>query len=170
MKEVEQKVKSYFAAPQRATTEALVAEIAYVNSFPVMSGLLHSIGGLLAILNEHRQLVALNDPLLNSLGIADPQAALGLRPGEALSCVHAETGPAGCGTSKLCSSCGAAIAIVTSIKEDTQAERVCALRAVRDDEEVDIFLNVKSCPLRIEGFPKGTRPGSEPMGRSSCGC
>jgi len=151
MGKIKKQVKTHFASPQRAEVKELAAEIAYVNSYPVMTGLLDSIGGLLAILNEHRQLIALNDPLLKALGVIDPQKALGLRPGEALHCVYAEEGPGGCGTSKLCSSCGAAIAIVASLKDDAQVERICALQAVRDGKQVDIVLNVKSCPLRIEG-------------------
>lgn len=151
MKKAEQKGETYFASPQRATDEQLAAEIAHVNSYPVMTGLLDSIGGLLAILNEHRQLIALNDPLLNALGVENPQDALGLRPGEALHCVYADVGPAGCGTSKLCSSCGAAIAIVTSLAENVQAERLCALKATRESEQVDVALNVKACPLWVEG-------------------
>lgn len=60
-----------------------------------MSGLLHSIGGG-AILNENRQVLAVNDLFVKKLGVDDPGETLGLRPGEAMQCVHAKGDPAGC--------------------------------------------------------------------------
>lgn len=60
---------TYFAPAERADEKELVAEIETVNKNPVMSGLLHSISGLLAILDEHRQIVALNDSFLKSLAL-----------------------------------------------------------------------------------------------------
>lgn len=52
---------TYFAPAKRADKEELLAEIEIANNNSVMSGLLHSIGGLLAILNQHRQIISIND-------------------------------------------------------------------------------------------------------------
>ncbi len=65
------------------------------------------------------------------LGIDDLAKALGLRPGEALQCIHADDEPSGCGTTKFCSTCGAAIAIVSSLKHNKSVERICALSSNR---------------------------------------
>ncbi len=111
-----------------------------------MSGLLHSVSGLLAVLNEHRQIIALNDSFLRSLGIENPEDALGLRHGQAMQCAHAEEEPAGCGTTKFCSTCGAAIAIVSSMKGEVVIERLCAISARRNGKLVDIALVVRSQP------------------------
>lgn len=54
----------YFAPPKRVSVEELANEIEIMSSNPVMSGLLHSISGLLAVFYEHRQIVALNASLL----------------------------------------------------------------------------------------------------------
>ncbi|MCP4369989.1 MAG: sensor histidine kinase, partial [Deltaproteobacteria bacterium] len=104
--------------------------------------------GLLAVLNEHRQIVALNDSFLQMLGIDDPSKALGLRQG--FRCVHAHDEPAGCGTTKYCSTCGAAIAIVSSLGQDESVEKICTLTANRGGEDVDIALLVKSHPIEID--------------------
>lgn len=141
---------SYFAPALKASEEKLSSEIDIINTNSVVSGLLHSIGGLLAILNENRQIVALNDMFLKKLGIDDPGTTLGLRPGEALQCVHAESEPAGCGTTKYCSTCGAAIAIVSSLEQNAQSEKTCVMKAKRGDKEVDIALLVKAQPIHIE--------------------
>jgi hypothetical protein len=142
---------THFAPVERATEDELIAEIRFVSHNPLVSGLLHSISGLLAVLNEHRQIVALNDSFLQMLGIDNSAEALGLRPGEALQCIHAQETPAGCGTTKYCSTCGAAIAIVTSLGQDKPAERICALSANRAGKKVDIALLVKSHPIEIDG-------------------
>ncbi len=142
---------TYFAPAERADEKELVAEIEFVSKNPIMSGLLHSISGLLAVLDEHRQIIAINDSFLKMLGIKDPSEVLGLRPGEALRCIHAHEEPAGCGTSKFCSTCGAAIAIVSSLNQDKPAERICALTANRNDHTIDIALLVRSHPIKIDG-------------------
>lgn len=142
---------TYFASPEKADNEELLTEIEAVRKSPVISGLLHSVGGLLAILNAHRQVVAINDSFIEMLGIDDAEEALGLRPGEALQCVHAKGEPAGCGTTEYCSSCGAAIAIVSSMERDVPFERLCALSSNRGGNSVDIALLVRAQQITIEG-------------------
>ena len=144
-------METYFAPAERASEKEVAAEIEIIKNNPVMSGLLHSISGLLAILDEHRQIVAINDSFLKMLGINDPSEALGLRPGEALQCIHAHEEPAGCGTTQFCSTCGAAIAIVSSLGQDQPVERICALTADRGGSTVDIALLVRSHPIKIDG-------------------
>ena len=142
---------TYFAPAERANEKELITEIELVNKHPVMSGLLHLVRGVLAILDKHRQIIAINDSFLRMLGINDPSETLGLRPGEALQCIHAHEEPAGCGTTKFCSTCGAAIAIVSSLGQDKPVERTCALTANRGGQAVDIALLVRSHPIKIDG-------------------
>lgn len=143
-------MQTYFAPVERTNDCDLAAEVEMVSNNPVISGLLHSISGLLAVLDDHRQVVALNDSFLQMLGIEDVSESLGLRPGEVLQCIHAHAEPAGCGTTRYCSTCGAAIAIVTSLDQDKPAERICALSARRGDRDLDIALLVRSHPIMIE--------------------
>ncbi|NOZ67963.1 MAG: PAS domain-containing protein [Deferribacteres bacterium] len=142
---------SYFAPAERTEDEDLVKEIEIVNKNAVMSGLLHSISGLIVILDEHRQIIAMNDSFLRMIGFNDPSGVLGLRIGEVLQCIHADDEPAGCGTTKFCSTCGAAIATVAALGHDKPAERICALTAVRGGRHVDIALLVRAHPLDISG-------------------
>ncbi len=144
------KLDTYFALPQRTNDAKLASEIEIVSQSPVISGLLRSVSGLLAILDENRQIIAINDSFLKLLGIDDPEETLGLRPGEALQCVHANDEPAGCGTTKYCSTCGAAIAIVSSLGQSIPYERVCALSANRGGRPVDMAFLVRSQPIEIE--------------------
>ncbi len=143
-------MQTYFATPERTAEQALGLEVEFVSKSPVMAGLLNSVGGLLTILDEHLQIVALNHSFLNMLGVDDPCSALGLRLGEALQCVHAHEEPAGCGTTKYCSSCGAAIAMVSGLEHDAPVERICALKACRGGKTVDIALLVRAHAICIE--------------------
>jgi signal transduction histidine kinase len=143
---------TYFAPASRTDTATLTEEIAIAGKNPVITGLLHSVNGLLAIVDERRQVVALNDSLLAVLGFDDPESVLGLRPGEALACVHAEDEPAGCGTTRYCTTCGAAIAMVTSFDHDAPCERLCTLTAQRNGVTTDMALMVKAQPIDIDKY------------------
>ena len=143
-------METYFASPERADSNLLASEIDIISSSPVMSGLLTSVNGLLAIVNEHRQVVALNDSFLKMLGIDDPSESLGLRPGEILNCIHCNDEPSGCGTTRYCSTCGAAIAMVSSIESGNPSEEICALSARMNNTDVEMVLKVKSQCIDIE--------------------
>jgi nitrogen-specific signal transduction histidine kinase len=141
---------AYSPPTKRANEKDLAKEIELVSKSPILDGLLHSVSGLLGVLNEDRQLVALNDSFMEMLGIHDPGEAFGLRPGEAVQCIHSHNGPDGCGTTELCSTCGAAIAIAISINDDKPNESICALRVNRGDTTADIVLLVKCRPIKID--------------------
>ncbi len=143
----EEQVKTFFAPPERASDDELQAEIAFVSHNPILDGLLHSVSGLLAVLNEHRQILAVNDSLLEMLGIDDAKTALGLRPGEALKCIHACEMPGGCGTSEYCSTCGAAISIVSSLAKNQPVEKECTITAEKNGKKQDLFFRVRCVPL-----------------------
>lgn len=141
---------TYFASETRTAPKDLSAEISQINKSPVMEGLLQASAGLLAILDENRQVVATNDSFLKTVGVTDPSKILGLRPGEVLHCSHADEGDGGCGTSKYCPSCGAAIAIVSSQKENRPIERICSVKAVIDGKPQDLVFQVKSHPVQVK--------------------
>lgn len=141
---------TYFATAERTAEKDLNLEIEIISNSEVMTGLLQTVSGLLAILDENRQIVALNESLLEMLGIEDPHEALGMRPGEVLKCIHSDTEPGGCGTSRMCATCGAAISIVTSLKHDKPVERICALSVKRSGKKSEMSLLVHSHTIRID--------------------
>ncbi|MBM9512936.1 sensor histidine kinase [Desulfogranum marinum] len=144
-------IETYFAEAKRNDELTLQKRIRQVNDDPVVSGLLHVVSGLLAILDDKRQIISLNDSFCAMLGIQSPVETLGLRPGEALHCIHAHEGPAGCGTTKFCSTCGAAIAIVASLTSNETVERLCAMAVDKNGHTTDIALKVRSQPIEIDG-------------------
>jgi len=147
------KLTTYFAPAERASAEAVRQAAEAVASNPVMDAALRSFSGVLMVLNAERQILALNDEFLRFLGCPDPQAAIGLRPGEALHCVHANDNPeGGCGTALACRSCGAVVAIVGSMDADAPREAECLLTArMPDGREVPFEFLVRSSPIHLDG-------------------
>lgn len=73
---------THFASAERTDEKELVAEIATISNNPVMSGLLSSVSGLLAVLDDRRQIIAINDSFLKMLGIDNPSELLGFDRGK----------------------------------------------------------------------------------------
>lgn len=142
---------THYAPAHRAGPDAVERDVAALMGHPVLTTLLGTVGGLLAVLNEHRQILALNEAYLAYLGIKDPAALLGLRPGEAAHCIHAREMPGGCGTAQACATCGAAIAMVTSLGTEAAAEGTCALQVQRDGAVQDLYLKVRAMPFDLDG-------------------
>ncbi|MCG8616532.1 MAG: PAS domain-containing sensor histidine kinase [Desulfobacterales bacterium] len=142
---------TYFAPAQRTERRQLKNQILDTSSSPVMNALLETSEGILVVLNDDRQIVALNHAFLDSLGVRDAHEVLGLRLGESLSCIHAFSDPSGCGTTEHCVSCGAAIAMMSAINNDKETEQVCALVSDKNGIISDICLQVKAKPIHVDG-------------------
>jgi len=143
---------TYFAPAGRASDDEFRKEVDFISNNAIVSALLQSVSGLLAVLNEQRQILAVNQVMLDMLGVDNPGEVLGLRPGEALKCVHACEMPGGCGTSEYCSTCGAALSIVSSLATDGPVERECALTVTSEDRVRDLFFRVRCVPTRHDSL------------------
>ena len=140
-----------FASPGRLEGDALSADLARAAASPIVDALLRSLGTAVFVLNEHRQILAANTASLQMLGLHDPDGVLGLRPGEAIRCVHAREEEGGCGTSQACATCGAVLAVLLARRHDRPEERNCAITIPSGTGTVDIDLRVRAVPLRIDG-------------------
>ncbi len=141
---------TYFASPERVSQERLDQQIELSSKNPFVDSLLMSVHGLVAVLNENRQIVALNDTYLRAVGGDRAEDILGLRPGESLRCIYASEMTAGCGTSQYCSTCGAAIAIVSAMTAYESVEKKCAVTIHKNGKAKDVCFSVKATPLTVE--------------------
>lgn len=141
---------TYFASPGRASAAEIAAAAERATQTPVVQQLLHCMGAFVLILDEHRQILAVNDGLLTHLGIPSVEDLLGLRAGEAMHCIHAHDEPAGCGTTCYCAGCGAAIATVLALDTGETSEAECLL-AVDQGREGAIEMAVRAVPLDVDG-------------------
>ncbi len=144
-------MESHFAPLDRATPEDLEHDIETVRRNRVVELTLDAFRSLLVILNEQRQIVALNDAFLKRLGFESPATLLGLRVGEAFNCTHARNEPEGCGSTQYCSTCGAAIAMVATLTEGASEERLCVMECTENGKVSDQVFRVWSHPTVVEG-------------------
>ena len=144
-------MNTYFASPERSGGLDLQKEILTISENPVISGLLNTAAGVLAVLNENRQILSVNDDFLTLLGFEDSEKTLGLRPGEVLECKYANLEEGGCGTTRYCSTCGAALAIVAALNKEKPEKRICALQADKGGRILDIALLVRANYIMVEG-------------------
>lgn len=142
---------TYFAPAERAEPEALRGLANESVHDPLIRIILEAVSGYLLILDEHRQILAGNDRLLQALGITDNNDVIGLRPGELLHCENAALGPGGCGTSKKCRKCGAVLAILASQSGGTVVEGECSLTMENDGELKSSEFRVRCTPITLAG-------------------
>lgn len=150
---VSQEGLSGFPIPTaRLSGPELDREIHAISKNEIVTGLLAAVHGLVAVLNEHRQVLALNEALFAALGTPNLPAVLGLRLGEIVRCVHGVAAPGGCGTSEHCPSCGAAIAQVAALAGHPSGDQLCAIE-VQDsgDRTGNLFFRVCASPFNYGG-------------------
>jgi len=138
-----------FAPSGRVSEKVLLHETELAANSELITTLLNAMPDFLMVLNEKRQIVAVNKKLLTAFGVENPEALLGLRPGEAVGCVHVKDGPDGCGTARNCSVCGAVLAILASQETGLPQQRECQLMMGTDCHALD--LDVLATPVTLEG-------------------
>jgi signal transduction histidine kinase len=142
---------TWFLEPAREDSERLAAQIALASTSPLVDAILKTWAGAIAVLNGKRQVVALNASYLAMLGVDDPGDVLGLRPGEAVRCLHAkEQLPGGCGTAPACRTCGAAVSILSALEGvGDPTERTCSFAVNRDGVLVDSEFRVRAQVMEV---------------------
>ncbi len=141
---------THFAPAQRAhpSVVKLTRETFLTNRIAVT--LLEGIPDLAIILNRERQVIAMNRRLIETLGVTDPEALIGMRPGEAAGCIHATDGPGGCGTGEHCVYCGAVNAIMDCLDSRQAATRECRIQTSGDSDGGALDLEVVATFLNID--------------------
>lgn len=116
-----------------------------------ITAVLHAVPDMMLILNHQRQIIAVNNPLLFALGMTDQSELLGMRLGEAISCIHSSSGTDGCGTSKQCAACVAALTVFASQKSGMQANGECRLVISHNGGTV-LDLEATATPFDVAGM------------------
>lgn len=144
-------------APPVATGRAEPEEVAKLArrslANPILQAVLESAEGYVLVLNTERQILACNAELLEALGSPLQEQHRGERPGEALGCVHAAEGPAGCGSSPACARCGAALAILEALQTGATATSECSMNLRRQGRLVAVDFQVKVSTLTLGCHP-----------------
>ncbi len=135
-----------FAPAERASKDRIDKEANLLIELPLLVQLLDSIPDIVLILNMQRQIVFSNQAFTEVFDIKDRKEIYGLRPGEALNCIHADESPGGCGTTSFCKTCGAVNAILSALRGNKKVEEC---RITQKDTGNAFDLRVSSTPLNI---------------------
>lgn len=141
---------TYFAPAERADKKMVERDYNLFTGFSQVDELVNALPFIAAVLNEQRQVIYGNKPLLEAMGFTKFEEVLGLRPGELIDCVHAKEMPGGCGTSKSCRVCGAVIAIQECIDSNKQIVNECRITAKHNDKIVSYDFKVTASPFQYE--------------------
>jgi K+-sensing histidine kinase KdpD len=136
-----------FAPPERSVKDEIFRDHHDLRSVAYIEELISALPYIAVILNPNREIVFSNRSLLWLMGISNLEELLGLRPGEALQCIHSDTMDAGCGTSEHCQVCGAANAILTCQQTGETVTEECRIRTRTNGHEECLDLEVTAAPL-----------------------
>ncbi len=106
----------------RSSRPEVLAELRLARTAERVVGALEVSSEPTAVLNENRQIVFANQAFRELVGASAMEDMCGARPGEVLGCANADQG---CGDSAACRFCGAAQAIVETLRTAKPLQREC---------------------------------------------
>ena len=145
-----EKKETKFAPAERATFETLQRQKADFTDAGFMLEIIDAVPNGVVVLNEQRQIVYSNNAFCQAVQI-DDNSVMGLRPGEALNCVHAFESDGGCGTTEFCSTCGAVQAILQAQNGNKNVQECRIVRHNNEGDEEALDLRVWATPLQLQG-------------------
>jgi hypothetical protein len=104
-----------FAPAERVPIAVIHRQRKALESCSLDPGLINSLSHYVFILNQQRQIVFAGPRAEDLLPGRPLESILGMRPGEALGCGHAQERDEGCGTTAACRECAALKAILASL-------------------------------------------------------
>ncbi|MBU1229985.1 MAG: GHKL domain-containing protein [Proteobacteria bacterium] len=142
-------MRTHFAPPERLSREEVEALSQGLRSSLPLSWF-DAVPLSVVVVNSCRQILYCNEAFRSLAHRRGSEDFIGLRPGEALNCVHSALEEAGCGCSEFCSVCGAAQAILQSLRgvDDCQ---LCRMLRLLDGTESALDLEVHARTMEHEG-------------------
>lgn len=141
---------SFHAPAERVPIEIIHRQAGSLSTQPMIPALLNSVQECVLILNAQRQIVFASQNVLEIMPGKSMHDILGLRPGEALDCIHACDCEGGCGTSEFCRECGAVRAILGGLAGRREVKECRITRRIKCQEE-SLDLLVMATPLTHNG-------------------
>lgn len=125
----DKKVPTKFAPGERASAQEIARQARLFTGKRLLGMLPDMMPCVLMVLNQHRQIVFVNKQIATLMPPGQPNSSvLGMRPGEALGCIHGFESEGGCGTTDFCSLCGAVQAILAGQQGESSMRECRVLR------------------------------------------
>ncbi len=137
------------SSPRSSRSEVL-SQLRQTRAAERVAGALEITSEPTAVLNESRQVVFANQAFQELVGIDALEDMCGARPGEVLGCVNADQG---CGDSEACRFCGAAQAIVETLRTAKPVQRECHIAAADGQRMIAHDFIVRTTPFTLGEKP-----------------
>ena len=145
---INESLPTHFAPAERLGSASLAGfpeKLARLDSLQ----LLENMPVMVFVANAWRQIVYCNPSFAAALPPGTPERVIGLRPGEALGCVHSVKMEAGCGCSEYCRHCGAVKAILKSLQGEEECME-CHILARNGQGVHALDVQILSRPIEYE--------------------
>lgn len=137
---------TFFAPAEREPVEVVQGQAGHLGQTPLARTFLNAALNYLFVLNKRRQIVMASENVLELAPGKNMDQIVGLRPGEALGCIHAYDCESGCGTSQFCHHCGAVRVILAGLAGHRHMQE-CHLTCLVNGREASLELRVLATPL-----------------------
>ena len=137
-------------APAERSPQSEIKRQSGVVSESSLVRLLDYIPDIVLVLNPERQVVFANKAAASLFNIDRVESAYGSRPGELLDCIHSHESEGGCGTTEFCRECGAARAMLSSLRGEEDIQE-CRITQKESGDSLD--LRVWAYPVTMEDKP-----------------
>jgi len=137
---------TFFAPAEREPIEVVRLQAGRLGQTPLTRTIRNASLNYLFVLNAGRQIVMASENVLDLVPGKTMDQVVGLRPGEALGCIHAYECASGCGTSQFCRQCGT-VRVILSGLEGHRSMQECHLTRVIQGREAFLELLVLATPL-----------------------
>ena len=137
---------TFFAPAKREPIEVVHRQAGKLSRAPMARTFLNAGLNYLFVLNARRQIVMASENVLELVPGKTMDQIVGLRPGEALGCIHAWECESGCGTSAFCCQCGTVRVILSGLKGCRDMQECHLTRRVHG-RKASLDLRVLATPL-----------------------
>ena len=137
---------TFFAPAERKPVDVVLRQADYFRQAPMAQTFLNAALNYLFLLNAQRQIVMVSENVLELMPGKTLDQIIGLRPGEALGCIHAHECEGGCGTSQFCSQCGMVNVILLGLNGCRKMQECHLTRLINNREEL-LHLQALATPL-----------------------
>lgn len=137
---------TFFAPAKREPIDVVLDQVTHVSQTSQVRTFLNGTLNYLFVLNSRRQIVMASQNVTELIPGKTLGQIIGLRPGEALGCIHADECESGCGTSMFCHECGAVRVILAGLAGHRHMQE-CHLTCLHLGGTKSIDLRVLATPL-----------------------
>ncbi|MCB8940569.1 MAG: PAS domain-containing sensor histidine kinase [Ardenticatenaceae bacterium] len=142
-------LETQFAPAARASLATLEGQSRKIGSIKHVASMFSTVPNPVVILNQERQIIFANPAFKALIKVPEMDRIVGMRPGEAINCIHAFETSGGCGTTEFCSQCGAVQAILAAQKGAADVKE-CRIMTEVENEIVSLDLRVWATPYAFE--------------------